>query len=113
MDKQALLNKLEEAEGMSVHTMCEGATRVTFRSFVVLGALISSGCDGLSQSARYEAVVMEYPDGKVRMIPGERLSFLVKTKEGDIIHVKTLNLTNSAITSTFVAYKGSDTDIRD
>lgn len=74
---------------------------------VCWSAVLASGCAGYDVSDCYESVQAAYPDAEVQMIPGEKWRFLVRTKEGDIIYVETMNILDTEMTQKFTAFRGS------
>lgn len=75
------------------------------RLAVCLSLLLAVGCDGFDPLACYESVKAAYPDAEVTKIPGENWRFLVKTTDGDIIYVETMNGTE--LTQIFTAFRGN------
>lgn len=76
---------------------------VSFLSVCFIIAM--TGCAGYSSNECYNAVQKKYPNGDVRVIPGKMYMFLVKTENGDIVYVETMNVTNTEITQEFIAFK--------
>jgi len=74
---------------------------------VGLTALLVAGCSGFEQNTCYEGVKKKYPTAEVAMIPDEKYRFIVKTKNGDILYVETMNFSNGDVTESYTAFRGN------
>jgi len=84
-------------------------TRAVSKSALIglLAVVLLTGCAGHNSAACFQVVMDAYPDSKVKVLPGFKFRFLVKRPNGDIIFVKTMNNTNTDITSAEVLFEGS------
>ena len=71
---------------------------------LVLVILWVTGCSGYNAAVCYEGVKAKYPNAEIAMIPGEKYRFLVKTSEGNILYIETMNFSDGNVTQEFVAF---------
>ena len=64
---------------------------------MVVMVLMLGGCNSGDSYAAYQSVKKKYPNSDIRNVPGKSFSFIVKTPEGGIIYVETLNITDDEI----------------
>ncbi len=94
---------------MQLKKLQRNAMKGIFRSAALLAVcficLFSSGCDSHDQGKCYESVTASYPEAEVIIIPGEKYRFIVKTLDGAILYIETMNQTDTNITQIFTVFK--------
>lgn len=71
------------------------------------GLVLSISAPGSDKVKCLQTVTSTYPEDSVYLVPDKSYSFIVVKKNGEVLLVKTMNLSDTAITSTQPLVKAS------
>ena len=76
-----------------------------YKLLIIPFVLTISACAGYDDVGCLDSVLKKYPDDQVMPLAGERYRFIVKTQDGGVRYVKTMNQFGTEITTDILLIK--------
>ena len=70
-------------------------------------SLFLVGCDGIDTLTCYRSVQEKYPQSKIKQVPNHKYRFIVKTHDGVIRYIETMNPSSHVISKDVIIFKAT------